>query len=216
MSRIIAAVRPTTAQKRAATERAIAATETELSELRTALVAALVDDDEGVEAAKLSNRIAAAEQRLSLQRARLAALAKQNRRETTDHQQQQKAEALAAFEKNFADERVAAAARIVQATRELSAALQAHARACRQPFTAWPHHLFPPVKLFDGAAYSYVPSVIASALRMQNPGAAPGLLADLPARIGDLAERDIKLCASMIEDIRTAELPRLPDASEAA
>ncbi len=215
MAKIVEAIRPTAAHRLAAEQRAIADCEREIADLEQQRAAALLADDPA-EAVKLAATIATVRRRVETHQDRVAAFQKQSRREKTDQRQQQKAEALAAFEKNFADERVAAAARIIQAARELSAALQDHAKACRQPFTAWPHHLFPPIKLFDGAAYSYAPSAIASALRMQNPGVAPTLLADLPARIGDLAERDIKLCASLIEDIRIAELPRLPDASEAA
>jgi hypothetical protein len=213
MAKIIEAVRPNAAQRIATVQRVIDDAEKELGELRTAQAAKLLDED-AAESIKIADKIEFAERRLGVFRERLAALQKLTRQEKIDQRARQKAEALTAFEKNFADARVAAATRIIRATIELSAALRDHAQACREPFASYPHHLFPPIKTFEGSSYSYVPSVIASALRMQNPGAAQTLLVKLPARISDLAERDVKLCASLLEDIRNAPLPKLPEPSE--
>jgi hypothetical protein len=113
---------------------------------------------------------------------------------------------LASFEKSLGDDRVAAATRIVKAATELGAALQDHGAACRAPLASWPHDLFPDIWQFDAAAYSHVASHIAAALRMQSPGAAHTLLVNLPARLGDLVEREAALRASLIEDRRLSRL----------
>jgi hypothetical protein len=201
MTRIVQAVRGTPTQRLEAERRAAADVEREIADLEQRRADALLADAPD-DALALAERIEAAERRLATHA--------DGRRAATDKRQQEKEAALEAFEKNFAENRVAAATRIIQAVRDLSTALQDHAKACRGPFASWPHHLFPNFKTFEGSSYSYVPATIASALRMQNSGAALTLLVDLPARIGDLAERDVKLCASLLEDIRMAPLPKQP------
>jgi hypothetical protein len=206
-------VRPSASSRVAAVRRAIADIELELVGLEQQRAGALVEDDPD-QALKLAEKISAAHRRLDTETDRLKVFEAKAKLERVDRRQKDKETALAAFEQSFADERVAAATRIVQAAAELSSALQAHAKACRKPFASWPHDLFPSIKVFEGSSYSYVPSAIASALRMQNSGAAYTLLVDLPARIGGLAERDVKLCASLLEDIRNSPLPRSPERSD--
>jgi hypothetical protein len=199
-------VRPSAASRVASVRRAIADIEVELVGLEQQRAGALVEDDPAA-AIQLAEKISAVHRRLDTETDRLKAFEAKAKLERIDRRQQDKESALAAFETDFADRRVAAASRVVQAARELSTALQDHASACRRPFAEWKHDLFPEIKTYQDAAYSYIAGNIASALRM-NQGAAQHLLVDLPNRIADLPDRDARLCATLIEDIRNAPLPK--------
>jgi hypothetical protein len=215
MAKIVEAVRPSAAQRIATERSAIAEVEREIAELEQQRAARLVSDDDPAEALKLAGRIAEAYRRLETRLDRIKALERHGKRERTDRRQTAKAAALSEFEKRFAARRDAAA-RITRAISELSEALKEHQLACRAPFSAWPHELFPDQKIFQGLSYSFAAARIAAALRMQNPGAAQTLLTDLPARLGDLAAHDAALAASLIEDIRSSPLPQMPETEAAA
>jgi len=144
----------------------------------------------------------------------LAALQGLRKRERVDQRQREKDAALAVFEQRVSD-RVAAAARVDKAIKELAAALVAYRAACRAPFQSWPA-TFPPYKLFEGAARGHIDSRIASALHMRSTGAAYTLLTELPGRLGSQEEQDVKLAASLVEDIRKAPLPQHHDEEIAA
>lgn len=205
MTKIIQAVRPTAAHRIAAEQRAIADVERELADLEQQRAAALLLDDPA-EALKLGTTIATARRRLETHQDRLKAFHAQGRRETGTRRQQQKAEALAVFEKQFA-ERATTAERVTKAAAEFAAALQAHRDVCRIPFSEWPHDLFPSIKIFEGLAQSHIDSKIAGALKIQWPGAAFELLSKMPDRLGNLAEQEVALGASIAADIRNAPLP---------
>lgn len=213
MAKIVEAIRPTAAQRIASEQRAIADVEREIAALEEQRGTALLADDPA-DAVKLGERIESAHRRLRVHGDRIAALQKQGRRETTDRRQQQKSEALASFEKQFAD-RDAAAVEVDRAIAAFSESLRRYRQACRAPFATWPD-TFPPVRTYEGSSYSYVESRIASALRMQSPGAAHTLLTELGTRLGSLAEHDRAHVATLIEDIRTAPLPQLNKTDEAA
>ena len=208
VAKLASVIRPaTTAEKRAATERAIAAIESELSELRTTLAATLVDDDEGIEAAKLSNRIAAAEQRLSLQRARLAALAKQTRKETTDQRQRAKEAGLATMERNLAD-KAAAAGRVDRVLAELAVALQEYRRAHQNVFSSW-LGTFPPANLYEGYyQYPILPGKLGAALNLRD---VYGMLTGVGERLGSLSDLEIEQATNLIASLRGEPLPPLHD-----
>jgi hypothetical protein len=200
-----AIIRPTTAQKIAAAEREIGSIEQEIRALEESRAAQLLDDDPA-EALKLADRITAAQRRLVTHHDRIAAFAKQSKRERTDRRQQEKDQALAVFEKHFT-ERATAAGRVGTAIAELGASLKAYREACRRPFEPWPD-TFPAISLFQDSVYSYLDMRIGGALHMHAPGAAYALLTDLPARLGDLTENEIKLGASLVESIKSAPLPK--------
>jgi hypothetical protein len=212
MAKIVEAIRPTAAHRIAHERQAISDCEREIADLQKARDEQLLADDPGI-ALATSDKLAAAERRLAVHEKRLKAFEGQGRREATDRRQQQKTEALAAFEKQFAG-RGAAAARVGAAVKELSESLKEYRAACRLPFASWPHDLFPSIKTFEGSSYSYAESKIGGALRMQS--ASPALFDALGARLGDLAERDIALGASIFEDIRNSPLPKQPEIDEAA
>jgi hypothetical protein len=102
MAKIVEAVRPNTASRIAAEQRAIDGVVQEIEGLRAAQTEALLADDPS-EADKLADKIAAAERRLGVRRDRVKALQGQDRREKVDCRQQQKDAALIAFEKKFSD-----------------------------------------------------------------------------------------------------------------
>ena len=207
MAKIADAVRPNTAAKIASEHRAIAEVEHEIANLRAAQAGKLLDDAPD-DAIKLGEKIIFAERRLAVHQQRLAALQKHKRVETTVSRQQQKAAALADLEKKLTA-RAATAALVDKTLNEFVAALAAYRADCRAPFEAWPD-TFPPIKLFESYVYSYAESRIGGALHM-NTGAAVELFAALPRRVGSLAEKDVQISASILEDIRTAPLPPLPE-----
>lgn len=207
MSKVVQAiVRPNAAAKIASELEAIASLEREIVDLEQQRGTALLADDDAGDAVKLAEKIAAARRRLDTRHDRVAALRMQGRREHTDRRQQAKAEALAVFEKGFAD-RSGAAARLDKAIVEFAAALSAYQEACRKPFASWSRDLFPDIRLFEGTSFNYAGSRIAHALRMQSPGAAHALFTGLPGRVGKFEDQDRERAASLIEDIRNAPLP---------
>jgi hypothetical protein len=212
MSRIVQAVRGTPAQRVETERRAIADVEREIADLEQQRADKLVADDPA-EAVKLAEKIAAAHRRLETHNDRLTAFLAQARRHRTATRQEQKTAALAELERKFAD-RAVAAANLDKAIADFAASLKAYQTICREPFSAWPHDLFPSIKIFEGMSHSYAASRIAAALRMQSPGAAHTLLTELGTRLGKLAELDIKQAASMIDDIRNSPLPKLPETSD--
>jgi hypothetical protein len=215
MAKIAEIVRPNAAQRIATERAAVAEIEREIAELEQQRTARLVSDDDPAEALKLAGRIAEAYRRLETRFDRIKALESHGRRERTNRRQQQKAEALATFEKGFAD-RSGAAARLDKAIAEFAGAVSAYQEACRKPFASWSRDLFPDIRLYEATSYNYAGSRIAAALRMQSPGAAHALLTGLPARLGKFEDQDRERAASLIEDIRNAPLPAQPEIEEAA
>jgi hypothetical protein len=213
MARIAEAVRPSAAQRSENERRAIEECEREIEGLRTAHATALLADDPA-DADKLAEQIAKAERRLSTRRDRLGALHGLNKRELAAQRQRDKDAALVTFEQGFSA-RVTAAARVDKAVAELAASLSAYRAACRVPFEVWPA-TFPDRKLFDGAAFGFIDSRIAHALHMRSPGAAFTLLTALPGRLGSQEEQDIKLAASLVEDVRKSPIPGQPEQDLAA
>jgi hypothetical protein len=197
----------------ASERRALGELEQEIADLQAQREQTLLQDDP-TEAVKLSDRISALQRQAGVRLDRIAAFGKQSKRDATEQRERDKAAALAVFEKKFAD-RATAAARVGKAIAELSASLKQYREAARLPFEPWPD-TFPALRLFQDSAYSSLESRIGGALYMRSPGAAHTLIADLGSRLGDLAEREIALGASLVEDIRTAPLPRLPEIEEAA
>lgn len=214
MAKIVEAVRPTAAQRIESEQRAIAGIEQEIETLRSSQAGALIAEDPS-EAERIADAIAKAKHRLGLRNDRVQALQRLQKREAVDRRQREKDAALARFEQRVSD-RVAAAARVDKAVAELASSLTAYREACRAPFQQWPAALFPDFKLFEGASRGFADSRIAAALHMRSTGAAFTLLTALPGRLGSQQEQDVKLAASMVEDIRKAPLPSLPDAEEAA
>jgi hypothetical protein len=140
------------------------------------------------------------------------ALQKQPRREFVDRRQDEKDAALVAFEKKLSD-RAAAAGRVEKAVAEFSASLTAYDNATRLAFAVWPD-TFPPFTIFEGYSHSYLSRRIGGLLHM-NSGAAPTLFADLPRRLGSLTESEVRIAATIVEDVRSAPLPKQHD-TEAA
>ena len=209
MAKIADAVRPSTAQRIAKEERAIADVERQIVDMQAAQKLRSLDE-EADEAVKIAEKISFAERRLIVHRERLKALHKQQRREAVDQLQRQKDAELQDFEKKLTG-KATAGVRLDRAIVEFAAAMQAYNEACRAPFASWPA-TFPSIKIFEGFSHSHMDSRIASALRMRS--VAPELFANLSTRIGSIAERDIKIAASLVEDIRTAPLPKLHDDPE--
>lgn len=213
MSKIVAAVRGTPSQKIEHERRAIAAVEAEIADMEQQRAAKLLDDDL-TEAIKLGQLLTTARARLATHEDRLKAFQSQARRAATDRRKQQKAEALAVFEKLFG-ERAVAATRITSAIVELGAALKAYRAAARAPFEPWPD-VFPDLRLFRDSAYSNIDSRIGGNLNMRSPGDAHALLTNLPIRLGDLAEGDILLGAALVESIKSSPLPPQHDTEDEA
>jgi hypothetical protein len=215
LAKIAEAVRPSIAQRIAAEERAIDEATRDIDGMRTALAAKLLTDDDPTEADKLADAIAKADRRLGIRQDRLAALQGSKKREAADDRHRQKDISLGIFEQTLSN-RVAAAALVDKAAAEFAASLIAYRAACRVPFEKWPA-TFPPIKLFEGASQGYIASRIAAALHMRASGStAHTLLTELPARLGKQEEADIKLAASMVEDIRKSPLPKQFDDGIAA
>ncbi len=213
MTKITNAIRGTPAQRFDAEQRAIADVEREIVDLEQQRAAKLVDD-EPTGALQLADKIASARRRLATHQDRLTAFQGEARRERVKNRQREKDEALAGFEKQFA-ERAAGAGRITAAIAELGSALKAYREQCRLPFQNWPD-VFPDLRLFQDSAYSNVESRIGAALYMRSPGVAHTLLTDLGKRLGNLAERDILLGASLVESIKNAPLPKHRENEEVA
>ncbi len=213
MAKIVEAVRPNAAQRIVTERAAIADLERAIAELEQQRATALLADSAD-EAVKIAGRIAELRRRLETHFDRIKALESHGRRQRTDRRQEAKAAALAEFEKLFAD-RAAAAAKVEKSAAEFAASIEAYGVAARIPFAAWPNDLFGPISIYQDSAYSYLSSRVAYVLRMP-PGAAHDLLTKMPARLGGLAEREISLGASIVEDIRTAPLPPAPSIEDAA
>lgn len=118
---------------------------------------------------------------------------------------------LPAFEQALTD-RAAGAALVQKGAEQIAAGLRMYREATRRAFATWPD-TFPSLAIYESYANDLLANEIGAHLRMPQ-GAPRELLVNLPARLGDLGEREIQRTARIVASIRDDAIPPELDNTE--